>query len=217
MTNQNNLRVTRKQSKVSRFRATKLISEVQKYLWNKKIKFTYKLVGSGAWWTIIKDKDGMYDLDYQIILTANSNYLNNPTELKKLFYASFYKLKSESEKLEDSTTAITLINEKEKYSFDFVILKTFPDNKEIIRRNNDGTENKYTWNELKELSNLYKYFKYLLPKEKQIIIEKMVIPEKIKEKMKDKNLRKPSYEILLSKINEYKTKYDEINNYQIFS
>ncbi len=107
-------RVTKKECKVARQRALKLLQNIQKHL-IKKYKFTYRLVGSGKWETMVKDEKGYYDLGYQILLTKNSKeYKNNKlkyaTEIKQDFIGAFNKHISKNEKIENSTTAITLLN-----------------------------------------------------------------------------------------------------------
>ena len=64
-------RITRKQSSIARQRAAAIIQSVQKLLKDKYI-FAPRLVGSGAWGTMIEDEKGEYDLDYQLLLTENS-------------------------------------------------------------------------------------------------------------------------------------------------
>ena len=109
-------RVTKKQSSQARNFANKLLKELQKEL---KIKYTFttKLVGSAKYNTILKDEDGWFDVDYQIILTKNSkeykkNCLSNSTGIKEDFF-NFFNEKYKNNKyfkVENSTTAITLID-----------------------------------------------------------------------------------------------------------
>ena len=65
--------VTHRESKEARQRAHKLIEEVRKH---KKIdghyKFFCKIIGSRKRRCIVKDDNGKYDLDFQIVLTKNS-------------------------------------------------------------------------------------------------------------------------------------------------
>ncbi len=85
------LRVSKKKCKIARQRAHTLIGKVQKQL-KDQYKFNYRLVGSGKWGTMIKDKDEKYDLDYQLILTKNSPYYKKNKKypillkLKKILY-----------------------------------------------------------------------------------------------------------------------------------
>ena len=53
-------RVTRKQSKIARQYAHKLLKELHEPM-KDKYSFITRLVGSGAWNTIIKDVDGWWD------------------------------------------------------------------------------------------------------------------------------------------------------------
>ena len=161
-------RVTKRESRIARERAAAIILKIQKIL-RDKYTFTYRLVGSAKWGTIIKDNSGKYDLDYQLLLTPKSkefkaNKLSNPTMIKNDFYGAFSKALDQSEKIENSTTAITLINNDSKpFSIDFVIIKLFPENNLIIRRNNKrgSSNNEYTWNKLPRMREAYKKFRKL--------------------------------------------------------
>lgn len=66
--------VTHRESKEARQRAHKLIEEVRKH---KKIdghyKFFCKIIGSRKRRCIVKDDNGKYDLDFQIVLTELEN------------------------------------------------------------------------------------------------------------------------------------------------
>ncbi len=64
-------RITKKQCTIARQRANALIHDVQTLLKDKYI-FSPRMVGSGAWGTMIEDEKGEYDLDYQLLLTINS-------------------------------------------------------------------------------------------------------------------------------------------------
>ena len=110
-------------------------------------------------------------------------------------------------RVENSTTAVTLINLKDKYSFDFVIIRLFPQNKEIIRRNNkrNSSINEFTWNQLPKFNDAYKKLKKLSPFEKQDLIENYVLPRKVIEKRKNDNdpSKKSSCEVFIEEVNNY--------------
>ena len=146
--------VTHRESKEARQRAHKLIEEVRKH---KKIdghyKFFCKIIGSRKRRCIVKDDNGKYDLDFQIVLTKNSKDGDgDPIQIKKDFLRAFTDLKNKGEKVEDSTTVVTVRCSKgqecfeaslEKFSFDFVIISI--DEEKRIRRNGPS---QYTWVEL---------------------------------------------------------------------
>ena len=207
-------RITKKQSSIARQRANKILREVQGVL-KSKYTFATRLVGSGAWGTMIEDENGEYDLDYQILLTKNSklykeNEFDNPTRIKQDFISAFDKCLNKNEKIENSTTAITLINTDGKpYHIDFVIIRLYPENHEIIRRNNKSetpTLNENTWNKLPQWNEAYDYFKSLHPEDKQHLIEDIIIPKKQEEKAKQEN--DPT------KISSAKLFIMEVNNYR---
>ena len=205
-------RVSKKETRIAKERATAIIHELQIALKDKYI-FTYRLVGSAQWGTIVKDSEGKYDLDYQLLLTPNSkeykvNKLNNPTKIKNDFFGAFAKNICKHERIENSTTAITLVNTDNKpCSVDFVIIKLFPENNLIIRRNNKSKSsvNECTWNELPRMSEAYKRFRKLKPDAKQYLIEKIIIPKKCIEKSKkDNDLTKiSSCELFVREVNNY--------------
>ena len=206
-------RVTKKQGSQARNFANKLLKELQKEL-KIKYKFTTKLVGSAKYNTILKDEDGWFDVDYQIILTKNSkeykkNCLSNSTGIKEDFF-NFFNEKYKNNKcfkVENSTTAITLIDYSHKFSFDFVIIKLYPDNNEIIRRNNkcNSTKNEYTWNKLSDLNDAYSIFNDMNSTDKIVLIEEYILPRKIKEKKKfdTDQTKRTSVEVFIEEVNNY--------------
>ena len=211
-------RVTRKQCAIARQRANALIRDVQQKL-KEKYKFAVRMVGSGAWGTMIEDDKGEYDLDYQILLSKNSPLhkkngdFPNPTEIKDNFISAFTKCLKGKENIENSTTAITLINKDDKaYHIDFVIIKVLPDNNLIIRRNNKREtpqRNEFTWNELPKWNDAYDYFRRLPPREKQYLIEEIIIPKKQTEKAKAENnpSKISSSALFVREVNNYKCQH----------
>lgn len=202
-------RISRKQCSVARNRTLKLIQQVRKKL-KDKYKFANRLVGSGKWGTMIADENGEYDLDYQILLTKNSKDFNkSATEIKMDFLKAFESCKSGNETFQNSTTAITLVNNNNQpFHIDFVIIRWFPENKEIIRRNNKletPTKNEFTWNQLPKWNSAYSKFKELSPSSKQDLIENYIIPAKIKEKQKSENdpTKISSAQIFVREVNNY--------------
>ena len=134
----------------ARQRAYKLIHDVRKYPKIHKVyKFNIKLIGSQKRRCVIQDSSGKYDLDYQIVLTNNCKGSLEPTEIKKAFLCAFTECANKNEKVEDSTTVVTVRCSKsnhkfdaslEKFSFDFVIID--PTESKRIRRNG---KDQYTW------------------------------------------------------------------------
>lgn len=206
-------RVTKKQTRDARRFANKLIDGIRSNV-KPKYKFANRLVGSAKWNIILKDENDWWDLDYQLLLTKNSKQfkidsLKNATEIKNDFYNYLnekYK-GNENIRTENSTTAITVIDEKHKFSVDFVIIRLFPENHEIIRRNNkDGSgENEFTWNELPKLNEAYGKFNRLSAEKKTDLIENYILPRKKIEKAKNDNdiTKKSSSEVFIEEVNNY--------------
>lgn len=206
-------RVTKKQSSEAR----EFAKEVMNYLHNElsdKYTFAERLVGSAQWNTILKDNNGFWDIDYQLLLTNNSeeylkNGLKNATKIKNDFFNCLNEVfrNNRNFRVENSSTAVTLINLKDKYSYDFVIIRLFPENKEIIRRNNkrNSSINEFTWNQLPKFNDAYKKLDKLSPMKKQDLIENHILPRKIIEKQKNENdpTKKSSCEVFIEEVNNY--------------
>lgn len=197
--------VSKKNSAVSRNRANSLISKVRKDI-KSKYKFTTRLVGSASRNTIIKDQNGSYDLDYQILLTHNSKGSLKAKDIKKEFLKVFNKNKNEQETIYDSTTAITLIDSFHNFSIDFVILKILNDPGLIIRRSNNTnnpTVNNYIWNELAQINQAYDKFDEMSNTRKKDVCDNHIIPRKCTEKQKDESMRVSSMRIFIEEVNNY--------------
>jgi len=202
--------VTHTESKEARQRATKLIQEVRKHSMIKgHYKFNHRLIGSGKRRCIVKDSNGKYDLDYQIILTMNSKQGDSkPTQIKADFLQAFSDCKNQNEKVENSTTVITVRTSKnqgtfdaskEKFSFDFVIISI--DESKRIRRN---APNAYTWVQLPgKNSYIYEKFNGLSADDQRLLLEEYIIPRVIAEKDKHEANRISSVHIF----------YEEVNNH----
>lgn len=198
-------RVTKSMSQVSRVRAIKILKDLNKELKNK-YKFTYRLVGSANRNTIVEDSDGWYDLDYQIVLTHNSKSSLKAQDVKPTFLGAFDKVKKEYETVENSTTAITVVDNDHKYSIDFVIIKTLIEPNLIIRRANhpnNPSNNRYIWNQLPKINDAYIKFDEMSAEEKQDVCDNYIIPRKCNEKLKDDRERISSLRIFVEEVNNY--------------
>lgn len=201
--------VTHRESSEARQRATKLIHDVRKHKQIKgEYKFFHRLIGSGNRRCIVKDVNGKYDLDYQIVLTKNCKHGDgNPTKIKADFLQAFTDCKNTNEKVENSTTVVThrvsksqfeFDSDLEKFSFDFVIISI--DESKRIRRNGP---NQFTWVELpSKNSYIYEKFNSLTALEQRELLEDHVIPRVIIEKNKHESLRIPSIHIFYEEVNE---------------
>lgn len=214
-------RVHKKEINNSLQQARKIISDLHIYFnEHKQYKFTERLVGSAKWNIVLKDNEGFFDLDYQLLLTKNSKKIKNydkqvekrseATMIKEDFFNYMNEKYSDRNKydVQNSTTAITLINKKAKFSIDFVLIKSLPENNQIIRRNNskeNPTINQYVWNELSHNNEAYIKFKMLSPNKKEDLIENYILPKKLIEKQKDINdpTLKSSSRIFKEEVNNY--------------
>ena len=202
--------VTHRESKEARQRAHKLIEDVRKH---KKIdghyKFFCKIIGSRKRRCIVKDDNGKYDLDFQIVLTKNSkDGDSDPTQIKKDFLSAFTDCRNKGERVEDSTTVVTVRCSKsqecfeaslEKFSFDFVIISI--DEEKRIRRNGPS---QYTWVELpSKNSYIYDRFNKLSLPQKDELLKEYMLPKIKIEKAKPEDQRMASIEIFYQEVNNY--------------
>lgn len=206
-------RVTKKESKSVRKFVQNLLDEIHDGL-KEFYRFDLRLVGSAAWNTIIKDNDNWWDLDYQILLTKKSkeyklNELSKATDIKNTFfnYVNEKYKDNATYTVQNSTTALTIINNDSKWSVDIVIIKVLPENNLIIRRNNkDGSgKNEFTWNELKKRNEAYDKFNKLSNEEKMDLIENHILPRKYDEKQKseDDETKLSSCQVFVEEVNNY--------------
>ena len=207
--------VTHRESKEARQRAHKLIEDVRKHI---KIdghyKFFCKIIGSRKRRCIVKDDNGKYDLDFQIVLTKNSkDGDSDPTQIKKDFLSAFTDCRNKGERVEDSTTVVTVRCSKsqecfesslEKFSFDFVIISI--DEEKRIRRNG---QSQYTWVELpSKNSYIYDRFNKLSLPQKDELLKEYMLPKIIIEKAKPEDQRMASIEIFYQEVNNYYQRND---------
>lgn len=216
-----NNRVNRRQRIHATQRAYSILDKVQK-----KLRPTYivdrKLVGSAKYNTIVRDENGKYDLDFQLILTHNSkDNLNDTENMHKVFYETFYSCikeifdnnKNEMAIVENSTSVITIriFNNKDKdnkelFSFDFAILRKVESNAieqyEILRKG----EKAHIWEKLPiKNKKFYEKF-YSLDKKIQNKIISNVVKIKIEEMKKPVKCRKKSMYIFIDAINSFNSK-----------
>lgn len=202
--------VSRRECREARQRAHKLIEEIRKHkLILNHYKFYCNIIGSRKRGCIVKDNNGKYDLDFQIVLTKNSkDGDDDPTKIKQSFLRAFTDCENKGEKVEDSTTVVTVrcskeqgkFNQKsEKFSFDFVIISI--DENKRIRRNGI---NKYTWVELpSKNSYIYDRFKKLSLQQKDELLKKYLLPAIKIQKAKPEGQRIATIEIFYREVNNY--------------
>ena len=208
-------RLTRRKQKSIRNVAHNIINYLHKELKGSYV-FTQRIVGSGALGTMLIDDNGDYDIDYQILLTRKSKLdLSNATKIKNDFYEKLQSYKDKNHKdvkVENSTTAITYkcLSNGQNFHIDFVIIKTFPQNNQIIRRNirkETITKNEFTWNTLPKYNEAYKIFRGWSNDKKAKFIEHL-LPMKIKEKEKNENdpTKISSSQLFIREVNNYDNK-----------
>lgn len=208
-------RLTRRKQKSIRNVAHNIINYLHKALKGSYV-FTQRIVGSGALGTMLIDDNGDYDIDYQILLTRKSKLdLSNATKIKNDFYEKLQSYKDKNHKdvkVENSTTAITYkcLSNGQNFHIDFVIIKTFPQNNQIIRRNirkETITKNEFTWNTLPKYNEAYKIFRGWSNDKKAKFIEHL-LPKKIKEKEKNENdpTKISSSQLFIREVNNYDNK-----------
>ena len=199
--------------KEARQRAYKLIRDVRKHTKIHSLyKFNIKLIGSQKRRCVIQDSNGKYDLDYQIVLTHNCKGSLKPTDIKKAFLCAFTECANKNEKVEDSTTVVTVRCSKsnnkfdanlEKFSFDFVII----DYTESLRIRRNGKD-QYTWVELPSKNTyIYERFNRLVGNIQRQLLEEFVMPCVMEEKKTHESIRKPTIDIFYEGVNNFYNKY----------
>lgn len=201
--------VTRNERKIAIARATKIVRAVQEYL-SPDYKINPRLVGSARYNAVICDDSGVYDMDYQLVLTNNCKCEKFDADvIRKDFFTAFNAIKNKNEKVENSTSVITVRvsnnsgkfdSDKEIFSFDFAIVIENDQGSFITRRNDD---NHYVWNKLpSKNSYIYETYFSLDYSDQKKIIDR-VISRKIKEKAKPKDNRISSSVIFMEEVNKF--------------
>lgn len=118
-----------------------------------KYRIDPRLVGSARYNAVVCDDNGVYDMDYQLILTCNCKCFDADI-VRKDFFVAFNAIKNANEKVENSTSVITarmsdnsgkFTADNERFSFDFAIVMEDNAVSYLTRRSQD---NKYVWNRL---------------------------------------------------------------------
>ena len=90
--------VTRNERKVANARAMKIVHAVQEYL-APDYKINPRLVGSAKYNSVICDDNGVYDMDYQLVLTNNCRCEKFDADLiRKDFLKLLMQLKTKTRK-----------------------------------------------------------------------------------------------------------------------
>lgn len=88
--------VSRKERKVANARALKIVCELQKRL-EPKYRIDPRLVGSARYNAVVCDDNGVYDMDYQLILTCNCKCFDADI-VRKDFFVAFNAIKMRMKK-----------------------------------------------------------------------------------------------------------------------
>lgn len=201
--------VLRNERKIANARATKIVRAIQEYL-APEYKINPRLVGSARYNAVICDDDGIYDMDYQLVLTHNCRCEKYDADvIRKDFFNAFNAVKNKNEKVENSTSVITVRvsnnngkfdTNHEIFSFDFAIIIENNEGSFITRRDSD---NHYVWNKLpSKNSYIYETYFSLNYSAQKMIIDR-VVSRKIKEKAKPKDKRIPSSVIFMEEVNKF--------------
>lgn len=201
--------VSRHERKIANERALKIVRAIQEYLASG-YKINPRLVGSAKYNAVICDADGIYDMDYQLVLTHNCQCEEYDADvIRKDFFNAFNAVKNKNEKVENSTSVITVRVSNnngnfdanyEIFSFDFAIIIENNEGSFITRRDAD---NHYVWNKLpSKNSYIYETYYSFNYSAQKIIIDR-VVSRKIKEKAKPKDKRIPSSVIFMEEVNKF--------------
>lgn len=122
--------------------------------------FDIRLVGSGEKRLVTMDSNGLFDLDYNLIIQRDKqDLINNPKAIKNLFIKAFKqelnKVVEDFNHVCDSTSVVKnkiIYNDKLQFKFDVAIMVK-ADNDSYYKLINDKTTNNYIWNQVKDSKN----------------------------------------------------------------
>ena len=144
-----------------------VIHDVQKIV---KDYFTFdiRLIGSGEKRLVTQDENGVFDLDYDLIIQRDKKeLLNNPKAIKQVFINAFNDAMrrriSNYNHVYDSTSVIRsniLLNNEISFSFDVALLVK-ADNDSYYRIINDKGTGNYIWNQVRGSKNYLERFQII--------------------------------------------------------
>ncbi len=176
--------------------------------------FDIRLIGSGEKKLVLKNGQGVFDLDYNIIIKRDKQeIINNPEQIKKIFIGSFNRilknyvngfLKFDERNVQNSTSVITIILENKNhlaFSFDVAILFDC-DNGYTYRLVYDKRSQRYIWNQIKGSKDYYYKYERIkangqFPQFKDRYIE-------LKNMHLKRNNNRKSFSIFLETLNEFR-------------
>lgn len=127
--------------------------------------FDIQLVGSGEKRLVTMDSNGLFDLDYNLIIQRDKqDLINNPKTIKNLFINAFKKELDEVVEgfnhVCDSTSVVKnkiIYGNRLQFKFDVAIMVK-ADNDSYYKLINDKTSNNYIWNQAKDSKNYMERF-----------------------------------------------------------
>ena len=127
--------------------------------------FDIRLVGSGEKRLVTMDSNGLFDLDYNLIIQRDKqDLINNPKTIKNLFINAFKQELNEVVKgfnhVCDSTSVVKnkiIYDNRLQFKFDVAIMVK-ADNDSYYKLVNDKTTNNYIWNQVKDSKNYMERF-----------------------------------------------------------
>ncbi len=196
--------VSKNNSKIATTRANKIIKDMRKVL-DKGYKFEVKAVGSNVTRTTVKTQNEYFDVDYQLILTNNSVNINKPTIVREDFLKAIKEGENKGERIEQSTSCITVVAYENGYEIDFPIIRKIDNKKQIARRNNKSEtphKNEYSWEKCKDFTKAHVTYNGFSSEMKEKVKQE-VIKNKCSEKSKLKGDRKLSIHIYSEVVEKY--------------
>lgn len=191
--------VDQKTCKILRIKCEEILKTVQKEL-VEYFTFQFLLIGSGERRLVTQNEEGVFDLDYNLILMKDKKGLiDNPKRIKELFLDAFHRAFPKLS-FKNSTSVITsnLCLEDIVFSFDCA----------IVCEGNNGNlykivfdkPDRYIWNEIRHTKDFNAKYRYLLSENEFPIIRDLYL------KKKNQHLRQndgvQSFSILVETVNE---------------
>lgn len=172
--------------------------------------FDIRLVGSGEKRLVTMDSNGLFDLDYNLIIQRDKqDLINDPKTIKNLFIKAF---KQELNKVVegfnhvcDSTSVVKnkiVYDNRLQFKFDVAIMVK-ADNDSYYKLINDKTTNNYIWNQVKDSKNYMERFLTVKHAKSFVDFKKRYL--ELKNYHENRRDGVQSFSIFLETLNEFET------------
>ncbi len=191
--------VDQKTCKMLRVQCEEILKSVQKEL-VEYFTFQFLLIGSGERRLVTQNEDGVFDLDYNLILMKDKKGLvDDPKRIKELFLNAFHKAHPNLP-FKNSTSVITSNLRLGDIHFSFDCAIVCEGNNGNLYKIVFDKPDRYIWNEVRHTKDFNAKYRYLLSENEFPCIKDLYL------KKKNQHLRQndgvQSFSILVETVNE---------------